>query len=184
MQREYYIRDRKVVVEEINEVKAIHDMSSTCSDKKNRNMSIYGNELKNNELPRNAELITSKIQKAFKKSNWSIVKEPESYTEISRKFQKCTPGFGKFIKQGDCLIGLLTNQLNVQLDPKLSRGQCIDMLNEFQMTIISEYKLSKNLFEVSTDSFYDAIEASVELHMNEDFILAEPSFLEYLSTNN
>jgi hypothetical protein len=183
MERVYYKRDRRIVVEELPDVKAVR-LSADDRGVAAANAESFGTSAAEtvrssvtSDLPEDEDPVT-----AFERANWTFVTPSE---EITRAFSagESVPDaeeVGKVIVGRSGTVAIATNRLNVQLRSELSEDECEAILSEKNLEMLSKLNFAPNLYEVVAQGREDALDASVELHEDERFTLAEPSFIEHI----
>ncbi len=183
MEREYYKRGKRMVVEEITDVRAIQvkatdrgipmagaeDFGDPAADKLRSSVSVSP------EIPQDA--VT-----AFERANWRFV-SPTAQTDRALRTTEVLPNaeeVGKPVIRSNGSLALVTNRLSVQLQPTLSEAEAETVLTEKNLTLLNKLNFAPNLYEVLAPGREDALEASVELHEDDRFILAEPAFIEHI----
>lgn len=169
MEREYYVRSKKVKIEELTDVIAVKpDEENTSLFRKLANT---GEESAN----------TGEKQQAFQNAGWYFVNPNE---EINRSFNENSTNFevGRVFKQanGQMLIG--NNLLTVQLKPDLTEQEVMAVMSKKQLKIINKLGFGKHLYEVKVPEKLDFIEISNELQEQKEFLFAEPQFIEQISS--
>ncbi len=177
MEREYYIRGQRKIVEEIEAVNAIKTNLN-----EQEKLSLENRGLHFNSTSRiAAEGMPEDTRQAFEKANWIFV---ESSDDINRVMMTELPinteDSGKVIKRSNGRFAVITRRLSVQLDPSIDTGEAERILNEQGFSIINRLRFAPNFYEVETVRHNDAMEASVELNSDKRFLLAEPSFIEHI----
>jgi subtilisin family serine protease len=183
MERVYYKRDRRVVVEELPDVKAVQ-LSADERGVPRVSAENFGTSAVetvrssiSRELPENEDPVT-----AFEQANWRFV------TPSAEMARTLAPGasvrdaeeVGKVIVGRSGTVAIATNRLNVQLKSELSEDECEAILSEKNLEVLTKLNFAPNLYEVVAQGREDALDASVELHEDERFAVAEPSFEEFI----
>ncbi|MDQ4000261.1 MAG: S8 family serine peptidase, partial [Actinomycetota bacterium] len=183
MERAYYKRDRRIVVEEIPDVRAVQvsadergvprvsaeSFGTSAAETVRSNVST--------ELPEGEDAVT-----AFEQANWRFVTPSPDMTRALSAGESVREAeeVGKVIIGRSGSVAVATNRLNVQLQPALSEEECEAILSEKNLDVLTKLNFAPNLYEVVAQGREDALDASVELHEDERFILAEPSFIEHI----
>ena len=181
MKRHYFIRDRKIEVEEVENVVAVKVATDDAGAPKAMPDSFGTSAV--STLREQAEgIMTDEAAEAFAKANWSFVKPTSALSSsmTERSHVDNADDVGKIIRRQDGSVGISTTRLNVQLKPEFSAEQCADIFATLQIEVITKLKFAPNLYEVQSQRWADSLEASVELHEDSRFILAEPSFIEHI----
>jgi subtilisin family serine protease len=190
MERVYYKRDRRVVVEELPRVKAVQLSANERGEPRVSAESFaesFGtsavetvrSSVVTRELPEDEDPVA-----AFERANWTFVTPSEEMAGTlaraadvpdAEQVGKVVVGVGR---SGS--VAIATNRLNVQLQSELSEEECAEILSEKDLEVLSKLNFAPNLYDVVAQGREDALEASVELHEDERFTLAEPAFTEYI----
>jgi hypothetical protein len=179
MERRYYVHDRQETVDEIPDVWAVHVKTDPQGQplKKSRSFGqSAASALRTAKAP-------DEVIQAFEKENWYFIK-PSGKTKEAMSAEQSAADIdeaGKVVKKTDGSILIATNRLSVQLKPEFSEQECQSILEEKQLQKLRKLESAPNLFEVRTHNHSDALDASVELHEDKRFILAEPAFIEQLA---
>ncbi|MHA7270271.1 S8 family serine peptidase [Arthrobacter sp. HLT1-20] len=119
---------------------------------------------------------------AFSAAHWVFV-EPSADTSRSlgalADFAEADDA-GALVKRENGRFGIVTKRLTVQLSADYSEKDAEAILAERGLTLLTRLTFAPNLFEVDTTVHEDALEASVDLHEDPRFTLAEPSFIEHV----
>src|SRR5918995_2519753 len=183
MERVYYKRDRRVVVEEVPDVKAVRlgaDHSGvTAADAESFGTSAADTVRSSvtSDLPESEDPVA-----AFERANWTFVTPSEDVTRAFSAGESVPDAeeVGKVIVGRSGTVAIATNRLNVQLKPDLSEDESEAILSEKNLEVLSKLNFAPNLYEVVARGRDDALDASVELHEDERFTLAEPAFIEHI----
>src|SRR5919112_5362912 len=183
MEREYYKRDRRIVVEEIPDVRAVQ-LSADERGVPRASAESFGTSAVetvlssvSREFPEDQDPVT-----AFEQANWTFV-TPSA--EVTRAFSagesvRDADEVGKVIIGRSGSVTVATNRLNVQLQSGLSEEECEAILSEKNLDVLTKLNFAPNLYEVVAQGREDALAASVELHEDERFTLAEPALIEHI----
>lgn len=183
MERVYYKRGRRVVVEEVPDVRAVRLGAD------DRGLPVVGAEdfgtsaaetvrsSVTSDLPESEDPVS-----AFERANWTFVTPSE---EVTRAFAEgesvpAAEEVGKVIVGRSGTVAIATDRLNVQLRSDLSEDESEAILSEKNLEVLSKLRFAPNLYEVVARGREDALAASVELHEDERFTLAEPAFIEHI----
>ncbi len=183
MERVYYKRDKRVVVEEIPDVRAVH-VAATDEGVLAAREEDFGDpaaEQIRSVVSARPE-IPDDVVTAFEQANWRFV-SPSAETARALMAREDLPEaeeVGKPVIRANGSLAVVTNRLAVQLQPGLSEADCDAVLAEKNLTVLNKLSFAPNLYEVLAQGREDALEASVELHDDERFILAEPAFIEHI----
>src|SRR5687767_11870186 len=178
MEREYYKRDRRVVVEELPDVRAVQlsanerGVPRASADSFGASAAETVRSSVTRELPEDEDPIA-----AFEQANWRFV-TPSA--EMARTLARGADvpdaeQVGKVVNRSGS-VAIATNRLNVQLQSALSEEECSEILAEKDLEVLTKLNFASNLYDVVAHGREDALAASVELHEDERFTLAEPAF--------
>jgi hypothetical protein len=182
MEREYYKRDRRVVVEELPDVRAVQlsanerGVPRASADSFGASAAETVRSSVTRELPEDEDPIA-----AFEQANWRFV-TPSA--EMARTLARGADvpdaeQVGKVVNRSGS-VAIATNRLNVQLQSALSEEECSEILAEKDLEVLTKLNFASNLYDVVAHGREDALAASVELHEDERFTLAEPAFTEHI----
>jgi thermitase len=183
MEREYYKRDRRIVVEEIPDVRAVQ-LSADERGVPRASAESFGTSavetVRSNisaELPEDEDPVA-----AFEQANWSFVTPSTGMARAltAEESPRGAEEVGKVIIGRSGSVAVATNRLNVQLQPSLSEEECEAILSEKNLDVLTKLNFAPNLYEVVAQGREDALAASVELHEDERFTLAEPALIEHI----
>jgi len=183
MERVYYKRDRRVVVEELPDVKAVR-LSADDLGVPRASVDSFGDSAVDavrssltGELPEDEDPVT-----AFEQANWRFVEPSDDLTRAFSAGESVPDAeeVGKVIVGRSGSVTIATNRLNVQLEASLSEEECESVLSEMNLDVVTKLNFAPNLYEVVARGREDALAASVELHEDERFTLAEPAFIEHI----
>ncbi len=181
MERYYYKRDKRIVVEELPDVRAVHLSVDErgLSAAVEADLGVSAMETVRSTL---ATETPDDPLGAFQNANWRFVRPSETMTR-SLNAREAVPGaaeIGKVLRRTDGSVAIATNRLNVQLKPELSDGECEAILSEKDLAVQMKLAFAPNLYEVDALGREDALQASVELHDDPRFTFAEPSLTEHI----
>ena len=119
---------------------------------------------------------------AFASANWRFISpSPETRQALaSGQDVGGAEDVGKVVLRPGSSVAVVTKRLNVQLRENLSEQECNAILVEKNLEVLTKLNFAPNLYEVIAHGREDALAASVELHEDERFTLAEPSFIEHI----
>ncbi|GAA3502810.1 hypothetical protein GCM10019016_099190 [Streptomyces prasinosporus] len=178
MSRQYYQRGRLVEAEELDGVIAVK----------------VGAALRERVADAEAELgssarreireagVDDETTEAFARASWMFVRPNERTREALTTGDgiPSAEAAGKVIRRPNGRIGIATDALTVRLEPTLSQEEAEREIETAGLTVVNRLGFAKNLYEVRAPAARDALAASVELHDNERFLFAEPSFIEHV----
>lgn len=181
MEREYYVRDRRFVVEEIPDVVAVH-LSVNERGEPRATAEVFGASAIDAVRAVAGGDTPNETLAAFEQANWRFVRPSENLRHflVTGQPVRDAVDVGKVIRRADGSMAVATNRLNVQLRPELSEEECRAILAETRLEVLTKLKFAPNLYEVAAHGREDALAASVELHADPRFIFAEPSLVEYI----
>ena len=183
MERVYYKRDRRIVVEEIPDVRAVQ-LSADDRGVPRASAESFGTSavetVRSNvsmEFPEDEDAVT-----AFEQANWRFVTPSAEITRALTAEESVSDAeeVGKVIVGSNGSVAVATNRLNVQLQSALSEEECEAILSEKNLDVLTKLNFAPNLYEVVAQGREDALAASVELHEDERFTLAEPTLIEHI----
>lgn len=181
MKRQYYIRDRLVEVEQVEDVAAVRLAGTERGDVRAMESSFGGPaEQALRDAGGGAAAATLD---AFRQARWVFV-EPSPATRTAMTSEAAMPAnaeaVGKVVLQADGSPAIATQRLNVQLDAGLSQSEAEAVLAERGLRVLQRLKFAKNLYETAATRHEDALAASVDLHDDPRFVFAEPSLVEHI----
>ena len=165
MERQYYIRDRLITVEEIENVRA----AQVETDERGQALessSAYGRSAA--AALRDANAATETVE-AFERANWYFTKPAAAMRGLMDSGEPVdnAPQTGKVVVRADGSIAVDTARLSVQLNSEYSEEECEAILDEKNLQIVNRLRFAPNLYEVQALARADAMEVSVELHDDE-----------------
>ncbi|MFF5010266.1 S8 family serine peptidase [Streptomyces phaeochromogenes] len=180
MSRQYYQRGNLVEAEELDDVVAVKvetdGVRAAADTEAELGTSARG-------AMRDAG-IDDETATAFARAHWVFVR-PNRQTRAAVDTGEEISGAvaaGKVIRRPSGRIGIATDALNVQLQPSLSEEEAELEIEAAGLSVVNKLGFAKNLYEVRARAAEDALAASVELHDNDRFVFAEPSFIEHVPT--
>ena len=181
MERVYYKRDRRIVVEEIPDIRAVH-LSLNERGEAEVSEETFGTPARETVRSNVGVEFPEEALAAFEQANWRFV-QPSAEMSRSLAAGESIHGaeeVGKVIRRASGSVAVATNKLNVQLNSELSEQRCEAILAEKRLDVLTKLKFAPNLYEVIAQGREDALEVSIELHEDSRFTLAEPSLTEYI----
>lgn len=177
MNRHYYRKDQPVEVEEMEAVVAVHTDEAADDASRYQRRATDGRAAIRKAAP---ELDDDTID-AFERAGWLVVKENADRRRAVREgnVPDGADAAGTLVVHDDGRVVIATDVLTVQLDPSLDRPEVDAELEAAGLSVLVELRFAPNLFEVRTGNG-DALDASVALHENPNFVFAEPSFVEHV----
>ncbi|MBL3670944.1 S8 family serine peptidase [Streptomyces sp. M2CJ-2] len=178
MSRQYYQRGHLVEAEELDDVIAVK-MGAAPRDGVAERATDLGSSARG-EI-REAG-IDDETTEAFARASWIFVRPNQRTREAFTAGDEIpsAEAAGKVIRRPNGRIGIATDALTVRLEPTLSEDEAERELETAGLTIVNRLGFAKNLYEVRAPASRDALAASVELHGNDRFVFAEPSFIEHV----
>ena len=184
MQRHYFIRDRRIEVEEVDNLAAVRMIRGERGQAQ-ADMSTYG---KPAAALADAGPAADSARAAFERAGWAFVTPGEALREAlsgaigaaAADGLEHAEEVGKVVLRADGAPAVVTDLLNVQIDPQLGEAEAEAILAERGLTIVNRLKFAPNLYETRAGAFEDAIAASVALHDDPRFVFAEPSLIEHI----
>jgi thermitase len=176
VKREYYIRNKKVIVDEITDVLAVKLKSRGWSEKAPE---YWGQPATVPSLDKEME--------AFTRAGWIFVHPPKVVTNMGwsdvANTHETSPGatyVGRVFRHSNGNIMIGTDRLTVRLKPEISEKEIESKLKNAGLEILRQLKFAPNLFEVRVSSDKDPLDMAVELHENPDFLYAEPQMIKHI----
>ena len=181
MERIYYKRDRRIVVEEIRDVRAVHLSVNERGEPIASEDSFGTSAVETVRANMNVEF-PDEILVAFERANWRFVQPSADMARAVADGESVRDAeeVGKVIRRANGSVAIATNILNVQLQSTLSEDECETILAEKNLDVLTKLNFAPNLYEVVAQGRDDALAASVELNEDERFTLAEPSLIEHI----
>lgn len=176
MIREYYVRGERKTVDEIDDVVAV----KVAADERGApttSATRFGAEAQ----PRVDDAgMDSDTAASFHQARWFFVEPSRASTRVLEEPDAVEDAdvAGKLVKRPNGRFGIVTRRLNVQLRNDLTEAEVEDALAERRLRPLVRLRFATNLFEVDATGHADAIDASVALHEDLRFTLAEPSLIE------
>ena len=175
MNREYFVRGKRKTVEQIDDVLAIKLATS------DRGVAADINRLGTRVAPEQVGMPEDSLA-AFRGANWDFVVPSVDTTQRlgAREAIPQAEEVGVIVKRESGRFGIVTKRLTVQLREEITKDEANQVLAERGLVVVTPLTFAPNLFEVDTTFHADALSASVELHDDSRFTLAEPSFIEHV----
>lgn len=174
MDREYYKRNKKVVVEEISEVVALK-LETKPTEPLHEYVKKFGSLVTDLK-------ISDEELNGFNKADWLFVHPSSELSQaVERKeIPSGTTFVGRIFRnpRGRIMIG--TDRLIVKLKKDIPDNEVQSILKENNFQVIRQLKFAINLFEVKVDINQDPLDISVKLHEDSSFIIAEPQMIEHI----
>ncbi|MDJ0732211.1 MAG: S8 family serine peptidase [Crocosphaera sp.] len=181
MERVYYKRDRRIVVEEIPDIRAVH-LSLNERGETEVSEETFGIPARETVRSNVGIEFSEEALAAFERANWRFVQPSAEMTRslAAGESFRGAEEVGKVIRRANGSVAVATNKLNIQLRSDLSEEECKAILAEKRLDVLTKLKFAPNLYEIVAQGREDALEASVELHEDLCFTFAEPSLTEYI----
>jgi thermitase len=180
MTRQYYQRGQLLEAEEIDGVVAVKVAADAP-----RGPAGIGAELGTVAPDEIREAgVEEEVLDAFARANWVLVR-PAPHAHEAFTTGEPLPGAqatGTVVRRPNGRIGIATDELTVRLDPSLDEEEAERELASAGLTTLHRLAFARNLYQVRAPSGLDSLGASVELHENDRFVFAEPSFVEHVPT--
>ena len=179
MTRHYFVRDRRVDVEELDGVVALR----TRSDAGVERSAAVAQSGEPAEAVIGA-VVGAGVLNAFHRAGWMFVVPNEitrATIDRSEVPEYVDDAGTVVVLPGGQSIGIVTKRLNVQLDPDLTEAQADAVLAERNLALVRHLGFARNLYETVATGWKDAIAASVELHHDSRFVFAEPALIEHIA---
>lgn len=178
MKRHYFVRDRRIEVEEIEGVVAAHIATDERGERRTAAPSIGRSALR--AMQTAGGDVAPEAMSAFERANWVFV-QPAAGARAAIERGELPEGadeVGKVVARQDGSVAILTRLLNVQLDRGIDDPEAV--LAERGLAIVRRLRFAQNLFETRAEGWEDAIAASIGLHDDPRFLFAEPSLIEHI----
>ncbi|MFE9636333.1 S8 family serine peptidase [Streptomyces sp. NPDC006463] len=179
MSRQYYQRGHLIEAEVLDDVVAVR----MGADGERMAMAEAEGEMGTSALSEMHEAgVDDETTEAFANAHWVFVKPSQQTRAAVRSGEEISgaEAIGKVIRRPNGRIGIATDALTVRLQPTLSEEEAERELQAAGLDVVNKLGFAKNLYEVRAPSAEDALAASVELHENDRFVFAEPSFVEHV----
>ncbi|MFF3844940.1 S8 family serine peptidase [Streptomyces sp. NPDC002328] len=179
MSRRYYMRGNLVEVEQLDDVVAVRMGADARRGTGAEAEESLGTSARG---AMRAAGIDEETADAFNRADWVFVR-PNRETREAFTAHEALPeadAAGTVVVRPGGRIGIATDVLNVQLSPTLSREEAERELEAAGLSVIQRLGFAKNLYEVRATAAEDSLAASVDLHDNDLFVFAEPSFVEHV----
>ncbi len=180
MKRYYYKRDKRVEVEEVEGLAAVH-LERDARGERAAAQSEFGRS----GLTALREAVAGVPQEtleAFSRADWVFVR-PNAVTRSALEDGRLPSGstdVGKVVQRDEGQIAVVTRALVVQLEPGLSESEAEEVLAERDLEVVRKLSFAPNLYQVIAHGWEDAMAASVDLHDDPRFVFAEPEFIEHI----
>lgn len=175
MKRSYYRRGRLIEVEQLDGVVAVQGSQAAT-----RSGRSFGKSARP-DIRAAAPEVDEEALDAFAAADWQLV-TPNAPTRRAVE-RGGTPreadGVGTVVVGEGGRLGIASDLLNVQLSSDLSADEAERVLDDAGLTVVTQLHFAPNLYEVRTRRG-DALDASVALNDNPQFVFAEPSLVEHI----
>lgn len=175
MKRQYFLRGRLVEVDQIDNVVAVHGATPEAGPTRSFGQSAES------EIHGVAPAVPDEALAAFAQAGWQLVVPNDSALEALATDAQADDieGVGTVVVDSNGRVGIASSLLNVQVDARFSTQQAEQVIAEAGLRIINKLNFAPNLYEARTEQG-DAMDASLALHDNPDFVFAEPSLIEHI----
>jgi hypothetical protein len=156
MRRRYFVRQKEVQIEEIENVAAVR-LDARGPAEAGRRL-----EAMRAVAPPG---IDAAALKPFERANWRFLTRNEAVSgalAVHREIDGSTE-IGRLFRRANGRLAIGTNKLAVQLDPQLTPDQCLSALSDRGLQVVRQLKFGKNLYEVVARVARDSVEASEQL---------------------
>lgn len=182
MKREYYIRDRKITVDEITDVVAVKLEAKPEGDLKEV-AKCFGQlaTVQTDEKEAAVDIADEELD-AFTHAGWIFV-HPSEEVALAASTRTAPAGatyVGRVFRESNGRVLIGTDRLTVRLKPEISEKEAKSRLENEGLEILRQLKFAPNLFEVRVVSDKDPLDVAVKLHENPDFLYAEPQMIEHI----
>ncbi|HET9774192.1 MAG TPA: S8 family serine peptidase [Nitrososphaeraceae archaeon] len=180
MKKEYYVRGKKIEVEELTDVLAIK--TEGTSEKTMDIEKNFGTRTKLSTDKKDQSKLDEE-QKIFENAGYIFIKPNDQIMRAIKSgiLRSELPNAGRtFIDQeGGIKIG--TGRLTIKFHADVPKNQIESFINEKKLKIIRQLKFADSLYEVEIQDNIDPLDLSVEFYNNEKIIYAEPIFNEHIA---
>jgi subtilisin family serine protease len=179
MQRVYFPRGRRVVLDQVEGVLAIQ-ISTDQGGARRSEPEEFGRPIRSGPEDRALLAIHPAVVDAFARANWSfIVPTPETRRAFQqRSLPDTIAAAGPVFRREDGQVVVGTDSMTVKLRPELATTEAMRALAAAGLQIIRPLRFAPNLFEVRVTAARDALDTSVALHENPAFEYGEPVLIE------
>jgi len=180
MQRYYYVRDRRIEVDEVEGVAAVQIGRDERGEARAAASSFGRSAV--TALRESGAALPDDTLAAFESAGWAFVRPNAATREAfeTARAPENAEAVGKVIVRRDGSPAIATQLLNVQVDPQLDAPEAEAVLAERGLEILSRLGFAPNLYETRATGWSDALAASVDLHDDPRFVFAEPSLIEHI----
>ncbi|MDQ1276456.1 MAG: hypothetical protein QG610_2034 [Euryarchaeota archaeon] len=182
MKREYFIRDKKITVDEIADVMAVKLEVEPEGGPKEATKSFGQLATIPTDKGETAVDISDEQLDAFTHAGWIFV-HPSEEVALAASTHRAPAGAtyaGRVFRESNGRVLIGTDRLTVRLKPEISEEEAKSKLKNAGLEILRQLKFAPNLFEVRVVSDKDPIDLAVKLHENPDFLYAEPQMIEHI----
>lgn len=179
MSRQYYQRGQLVEAQELDEVMAVKVDTDEAARMVTEAEESLGTSAR--EAARDAG-IDDETADAFARARWVFVPPtPETREALADRGEgSLGESSGKVIVRPNGRIGIATDVLSVQLAAGLTEEEALREIEAARLSVVTKLNFGENLYEVRAQAAPDSLAASVALHDNDNFVFAEPSFIEHV----
>ena len=175
MKRSYYRRGRLVEVEQVDGVLAVQGSPAATRSRRS-----FGKSARP-DIRAAAPEIDEDALDAFAAADWQLVSPNASTRRAMNRGStpQAADGVGTVVVGEGGRVGIASDLLNVQLTADLSSDEAERVLEDAGLTVVTQLRFAPNLYEVRTRRG-DALDASMALNDNPQFVFAEPSLVEHI----
>lgn len=181
--KEYYLRGKKVTVDEITNILALK-LEIKPKKKLSEIAKKYGKlvKIETEEKETAALVMGEKEVNAYTKAGWVFVHpSPEVFRSArDKEIPSGATYVGRVYRNSYGRIFIGTNLLTVKLQPNILENEVKSILENANLEIVRKLRFAKNLYEVEVKSNEDPLDLSVKLHEDPAFIFAEPELIEHI----
>lgn len=175
MKRQYYMRNRLVEVEEVEEVEAVR----VDPNSRGGGLGMAADTDAEAALRGAGAAAPDDTVAAFGRAGWALVPPTRGSRSLGMAGES-PEAVGKVVVKEGGAPAIATQRLNVQLVPALSQEEAEVVLKERGLEVIQRLKFAPNLYETRATAWEDAMAASMDLKEDERFVFAEPSLVEHV----
>jgi hypothetical protein len=177
MEREYFVRDRRVVVEQIDDVVAIQ-RESEAQAAPEESLDEDATAAVRDASPE----VGDETMAAFARANWLFVRPGSSEwsAAASTRGAPGTQAVGSVVRRENGSVAVVTDVVNAQVDPGLAGDDAERVLADAGLDVINRLNFAPNLYEARAVGWRDAIDASAGLHDDPRFVFVEPALVEHI----
>lgn len=183
MKREYVSRGRRVEVEELEGVVALHLPRLDLGER--MEAALPAGATVNEGAGAESLGIRDDDWKAFQAAGWAFVRQEASLAEMLGATPEVTPGAeARAFRDTDGRLLLGSDRLTVRLREEMSEDEAVEALRRAGLTPIRKLGFAPNLFQARVESGMDFLDTSVALWESGAVEYAEPEFIEHMGTRS